>query len=70
MIAATGYKIVKSRALLFQGDPLLFPVGLAVAFATGLLVVAGFLAYIKRHTFKPFAYYRIVLGTVVLTVLG
>jgi undecaprenyl-diphosphatase len=41
-----------------------------VAFATGLLVVAGFLAYIKRHTFKPFAYYRIALGTVVLTVLG
>lgn len=70
MIAATGYKIVKSHTLLFQGDPLLFPVGLAVAFVTGLLVVAGFLAYIKHHTFKPFAYYRIVLGTVVLTVLG
>lgn len=70
MIAATGYKIVKSRAILFQGDPLLFPVGLAVAFVTGLLVVAGFLSYIKRHTFKPFAYYRIALGILVLSVLG
>jgi len=69
MIAATGYKIVKSRALLFQEDPLLFPVGLAVAFLTGLLVVAGFLSYIKQHTFKPFAYYRIVLGICVLAVL-
>jgi undecaprenyl-diphosphatase len=41
-----------------------------VAFLTGLLVVAGFLSYIKQHTFKPFAYYRIVLGICVLAVLG
>jgi len=70
MIAATGYKIVKSHALLAQGDPLLFPVGLAVAFVTGLLVIAGFLAFIKQHTFKLFAYYRILLGLVVLAVLA
>jgi undecaprenyl-diphosphatase len=70
MIAATGYKIVKSRALLFQDDLLLFPVGLATAFVTGLLVIAGFLTFIKRHTFKPFAYYRIALGILVLTVLS
>src|SRR3989449_6786862 len=50
------------RSLLFQEDPLLFPLGLAVAFLTGLLTVAAFLSYIKQHTFKPFAYYRIVLG--------
>lgn len=70
MIAATGYKIVKSRDLLFQGDPLLFPIGLAAAFVTGLVVIAGFLTFIKQHTFKPFAYYRIALGILVLAVLG
>ena len=70
MIAATGYKIVKSRDLLFQSDPLLFPIGLAAAFVTGLLVIAGFLTFIKQHTFKPFAYYRIVLGILVLIILG
>ena len=70
MIAATGYKIVKSRDLLFQGDPLLFPIGLAAAFVTGLLVIAGFLTFIKQHTFTPFAYYRIVLGILVLAWLG
>ncbi len=46
------------------------PVGLAAAFVTGLLVIAGFLTFIKQHTFKPFAYYRIALGILVLTVLG
>ena len=69
MLAATGYKILKSRELLLQGDPLLLPVGLTVAFLTGLLVIAGFLSFIKKHTFKPFAYYRIALGLVILLLL-
>lgn len=70
MLAATGYKIVKSHDLLFQGDPFFFPIGIFVAFVTGLAVVAGFLTFIKRHTFKPFAYYRIALGAFVLFLLG
>lgn len=70
MLAATGYKIVKSHDLLFQGDPLVFPIGILVAFVTGLAVVAGFLTFIKRHTFKSFAYYRIALGVLVLYLLG
>jgi undecaprenyl-diphosphatase len=69
MLAATGYKIVKSHELLLQEDPLFFPVGLAVAFVTGLIVVAGFLSFIKRHTFRPFAYYRIALGLLILAFL-
>jgi undecaprenyl pyrophosphate phosphatase UppP len=31
-----------------------------------LLVIHGLLGYVKRHTFLPFAYYRIVFGLVVL----
>ncbi len=70
MLAATGYKIFKSYDLLLQEDPFLFPIGLAVAFVTGWVVVAGFLVFIKTHTFRPFAYYRIALGVLVLVVLG
>jgi undecaprenyl-diphosphatase len=66
MLAATGYKMLKSHALLFDGDLLLFPIGLVVAFVTGLAVVAGFIAFVRSHTFKGFAYYRIVLGLVIL----
>jgi len=69
MLAATGYKIVKSHEMLLQGDPLLLPLGLAVAFCTGLAVVAGFLAYVRSHTFRPFAYYRIVLGLFILAIM-
>jgi len=70
MLAATGYKIIKSHDLLFLGDPLLFPISLLVAFASGLAVVAGFLAFIKHHTFKPFAYYRIAVGLLILAIIG
>jgi len=69
MLAATGYKIVKSHDVLLQGDPLFLPLGLAVAFITGLAVVAGFLAFVRSHTFRPFAYYRIVLGVFILIIM-
>ncbi len=69
MLAATGYKILKDHDVLLGGDPLLLPLGLAVSFVSGLAVVAGFLAFVRSHTFKPFAYYRIVLGVIILAVM-
>ena len=66
MLAATGYEIVKSYNILLQEDPLLLPLGLVVSFITGLAVVAGLLAFVRSHTFKPFAYYRIALGVIIL----
>jgi undecaprenyl-diphosphatase len=68
LIAATGYKILRSPTLLLD-DPWALPLGLAVAFLSGLAVVAGFLAFIRTHTFKPFAYYRLALGAVILALL-
>ncbi len=44
----------------------LLAVGTLVSFVVAYLVIAAFMSYIKRHSFKPFAYYRIVLGAVVL----
>ena len=69
MLAATGYKIVTSHGLLLLADPLLLPLGLTVSFFTGLAVVAGFLAFVRSHTFKPFAYYRIALGVIILAIM-
>lgn len=39
----------------------------AAAFVTALVVVAVFVRFLQRHTFRPFAYYRIVAGVVILT---
>lgn len=41
-------------------------VGTFVSFVVAYLVIAAFMSFIKKHTFRPFAYYRIVLGILVL----
>jgi undecaprenyl-diphosphatase len=37
-------------------------VGFAVSFVVALAVIRGFVAYVSRHGFAPFAWYRIVAG--------
>jgi undecaprenyl-diphosphatase len=66
MFAATGYDLLKSRALLTASDMTLFLVGFATAFLSALIVVKIFLRYVSKNDFKGFAYYRIVFGLVVL----
>ena len=66
MFAATLYDLFKSREYLQASDTLLFAVGFVVAFITAVFVVKGFLKYVARHTFRPFAWYRIGFGSLVL----
>ena len=41
-------------------------IGMLVAFAVSMVVIKFLMAYIKRHDFKVFGWYRIVLGAIVL----
>ncbi len=41
-------------------------VGMAVAFFVSLFVIRYLMSYIRKHDFKAFGYYRIVLGVLVL----
>jgi undecaprenyl-diphosphatase len=43
-----------------------FLVGVAVSAITGTLVIAWFLQYLRRSTLRPFVYYRIIFGIIVL----
>lgn len=70
MIAATTYKLLSSRAVLTQEDYLVLGLGLLVSFLVGWAVIAAFLAFVKRHSFRAFAYYRILLGAAVLALFG
>ena len=40
--------------------------GMVVAFVTSILSIKFLLKFIKTNDFKPFGYYRIVLGIVVI----
>jgi len=66
MFAATLYDLYKNFQLLNAEDAAYFGVGFVVAFITALFVVRLFLAYVSRHTFAPFAWYRIGFGLLVL----
>lgn len=68
MIAATSYQMVKSRDLFALEDVLSLGLGLLVAFLIAWAVIAGLLAYVKHHSLRVFAYYRIVLGLAVLLI--
>lgn len=44
----------------------IFIIGIGVAFISGLLCIEFLLHYIKKHDFKVFMWYRVVLGLVVI----
>lgn len=45
-------------------------IGTAVAFAVSLLVIKFLMDFVKKHDFKIFGWYRIVLGVIVLIVFA
>lgn len=66
MFAATGYDLLKNRALLSADDLGIFVAGFVTAFFAALLAVKTLLRYVANHDFRLFAYYRIVFGAMVL----
>lgn len=69
MTGATVYDLYKNWAHLSADGALLIAVGFVSAFIAAMLVVKGVIAFISRHGFTPFAYYRMVVGTVMLVLL-
>ena len=66
LLAATGYELVRNRALLVADDLAMIALGFVVAFISALLVVRWLLRYVAHHDFVPFAWYRIAFGLVIL----
>jgi undecaprenyl-diphosphatase len=69
MLAATLYDIVKNYQHLSMDDAQIIAIGFCSAFFSALLSVRWLLAFLTTHGFAPFAYYRIVLGIVILVLL-
>jgi undecaprenyl-diphosphatase len=66
MFGATAFKLLKN-GLRFNGEQwVVIAVGSVVSFLVAYAVVAAFMNYIRHRDFKPFGYYRIALGILVL----
>jgi undecaprenyl-diphosphatase len=66
LCAAGAYDLFKNRGLFSSGDLGMFAVGLAVSFASAFVVIRWLIRYVATHDFKPFAWYRIAFGLIVL----
>ncbi len=49
-----------------SGEIALLGIGSLVAFIVSILIIRFLMAYIRKHDFKVFGYYRIILGIIVL----
>lgn len=69
MVGASGLKLlkyVKDFGFDFGGEFIYLIVGMAVAFVVSVIAIKFLMSYIKKHDFKAFGVYRIVLGAVVI----
>lgn len=66
MLAAAGYDLYQERALLDAGMLNIIATGFLVSFFVAIVVIRWMLAFVSKHGFAPFAWYRIALGGVML----
>jgi undecaprenyl-diphosphatase len=66
LVMATLYSLYKERHLLEATDAGLWLVGAVTAFVSAFICVRWLIRFVATHDFKPFAWYRIVFGLVVL----
>lgn len=66
MLGASLLKLVKFGFSFTGPEAVILLVGMFVAFIVSVIVIRFLMGYIKKHDFKVFGWYRIVLGIAVL----
>lgn len=69
MAAASGYKMLKGKEMLLNATSdqwMILAVGNLVAFIVAVLAIKVFIGILMKAGFRPFGYYRIILGLVLL----
>ncbi len=69
MLMAVIYDIYKSGFSFSQSEWGTIVLGFFVSFAVALIVIKWFLSYIRKHDFKIFGWYRIILGLFLILAL-
>jgi undecaprenyl-diphosphatase len=70
MFGASIYKLIKYvfNFKIMMKEVIILVIGMIVAMLISLIVIKNLLNYIKKHGFKVFGIYRIILGIVILVI--
>ncbi|WP_293883035.1 undecaprenyl-diphosphate phosphatase [Sphingomonas sp.] len=66
MVAASAKELWEARHVASSNDWSAIGIGFVVSFVVALAVIRAFITVVTRHGFAPFAWYRIVVGTIAL----
>ena len=66
MFGASLLKVLKIGFAFTTMEFIILGVGMFTAFIVSILVIKFLMSYIKKHDFKVFGYYRIILGILVI----
>lgn len=67
MLGASALKLIKAGFAFTSKEWLILLTGSVVAYVISIFAIRFLLDYVKKHDFKVFGYYRIVLGLIVLS---
>ncbi len=66
MFGASLLKVLQFGLSFTSAELMILLIGMVTAFAASMLIIRFLLNYIRKHNFKVFGYYRIVLGILVI----
>ena len=66
MFGVSFIKILKAGLMLPFGDWMILLAGMVVAYVVSLYAIKFLVSYVKKHDFKAFGRYRIILGIIVM----
>lgn len=67
MVGVSFLKIVTYEGVISTSDTLVLLTAMAVAYVVSMCAIKFLVDFVKKHSFKPFGWYRIVLGIIVIT---
>ncbi len=70
MLAATTVSLIHGVGSLSSQEALALSIGFLISFITALVVIDKFIAFLTKHSMRPFAYYRIVVGILIFIVFA
>ena len=67
MFGVSFLKIITNDYVMTQNEWILLIAGMVTAYIVSLFAVKFLVNYVRKHDFKVFGYYRIILGLIVIS---